>query len=76
MLCEGFFSESKFKKFIIRNTNLKGVDFFKTPLKGIDLSECMIENISVSDSFWELKGVKISPIQAIDLVQTLGVAFV
>ena len=52
------------------------MDFFKTPLKGIDLSACEIGGIMVSDTYKELQGVKISPLQAVDIVHLLGVKII
>lgn len=56
--------------------NLSRVDFFKTQLEGIDLSDSNIEGIMVSDTFRELRGLKIGPMQAMDLVRFLGVKII
>lgn len=42
-------------------------------LRGMDLSTCEISGIMVSDHFQELKGVKIDPLQAVDIARMLGV---
>ncbi len=68
-----FFSETKLKKTSFHDVNLSGTDFFKTSLKGLDLSSCIIEGIQVSDSFSELKGLKINLSQAADVAMLLGV---
>ncbi len=68
-----FFPETKLKKTSFHNVNLSGADFFKTPLKGQDLSSCIIEGIQVSDSFSELKGLKINLTQAADVAVLLGI---
>ena len=42
-------------------------------MKGVDLSDCVIAGITVSDDFRELAGLKISPMQAVDIAALLGV---
>ena len=59
-----------------KNTDLRYTDFFKTPLKGVDLSKCDIEGMSVSDSLKELKGLKISPLQSVEIAKMTGVEFI
>ena len=54
-------------------SNFQGADFFRTPLKGLDLSDCQIQGITVSESLQELRGLKINPGQAVDLVPLMGV---
>lgn len=56
-----------------RRTSFQGADFFRTPLKGVDLSDCHIQGITVSESLQELRGMRINPGQAVDLVPLLGV---
>lgn len=73
---DSFFSEVKFKKMVFDMVNLIRTDFFKTPLKGMDLSTCLIDGITVSDTFRELKGVKLNAEQAVVVAQLLGVKFV
>jgi len=73
---DAFFSEAKFKRIILDQVNLTRADFFKTILKGVDLSTCLIDGISVSDTFRELRGVKINAEQAVVMAQMLGVKFV
>ena len=73
---EAFLTEVKFRKPRLKAVNLQRADFFKTPLKGIDLSDCTIDGIMVSDTFSELKGAKINAMQAIELVQILGVKII
>lgn len=70
---EAFFAEVKFKKMQFEKVNLSKADLFKTKLEGMDLSDCNIEGIMISDTFRELRGLKISPWQAMDLVRFLGV---
>ena len=54
-------------------TGFQEVDFFRTPLKGMDFSDCALEGITVSESLGELRGMKINPAQAVDLIPLLGV---
>lgn len=73
---DSFFSEAKFKKIRFDNVNLIRSDFFKTVLKGIDLSTCIIDGIMVSDTFREIKGVRLNAEQAVVIAQMLGVKFI
>ena len=73
---DSFFSEAKFKKIRFDNVNLTRSDFFKTVLKGIDLSSCIIDGFMVSDTFREIKGVKLNADQAVVIAQMLGVKFI
>ncbi len=51
----------KLKKTRWQSTDFTGAELFQTPLKGMDLSDCEISGITVSESFSELRGVKLSP---------------
>ena len=73
---ESFITEAVIKRTKFKNTDLRYTDFFKTPLKGVDLSKCDIEGMSVSDSLKELKGLKISPLQSVEIAKMTGVEFV
>lgn len=75
-LPESCFAEIKFRSILFSTTNLKRVDFFKTSLKGINLSTCDIEGIMVSDTYYELKGLKVKPMQAVALSLLLGIKVV
>lgn len=68
-----YFSNSKFNKLRFDQVNLTRAEFFHTPLKGVDLSGCIIEGITVSETFSELRGLKIDASQALDLALLLGV---
>lgn len=50
-----------------------GADFFHTPLKGLDFSDCRLSGITVSESLRELRGMKLNPAQAVELMPLLGV---
>ncbi len=56
-------------------TGFQEVDFFRTPLKGVDFSDCALEGITVSESLGELRGMKINPAQAVDLIPCWGYSF-
>ena len=73
ILKEAALRGNRLKKLKLKQVNLTRADFFRTSLSGVDLSECTIGGITVSDSLQELQGVKIDPMQAVDLVPLLGV---
>ncbi len=75
-LPESCLAETKFRSVLFSNSNLKRVDFFKTVLKGINLSNCNIEGLMVSDTYYELKGLKVNAMQAVDLSLLLGIKVV
>lgn len=68
-----FLSEMRWKKVKLDQVNFTGVDFFRTMLKGADLSTCNIEGITVSESFQEVRGMKICPVQAADIALLMGI---
>ncbi len=61
------------KKVKFSEVNFNKVDFFHTRLKGIDFSDCSIQLISVSDQYFELKGMKIDLFQAVEIAKILGI---
>ena len=67
------FTEVVFKKQNFSNCIMHNISFFKTCLKGVDLSTCQIEGLTVSDTYKELSGLKISGNQAEDIIKLLGV---
>ena len=69
-------SECTFKSVAFDNCRIVGTNFFKTRLKGIDLSTCQVEGVIVSDTYAELRGLKIAPVQTAELVNLLGVEIV
>lgn len=71
--CMAYLSDSKFKKLKFDQVDLTRAEFFHTSLKGVDLSGCLIEGITVSESFSELRGLKIDASQALDIALLLGV---
>lgn len=74
-LDKAFLSDCKLDKLIFEQVSLIRAEFFHTPLKGVDLSDCVIEGIIVSETFSELRGLKIDASQALDLALLLGVRF-
>ena len=72
---KGHFPEVRFKKMTLRKVD-SAARIFRTPLKDMDLSDCKIEKIILSDTFRELKGASINPLQAAELVRLLGVKVV
>lgn len=63
----------KLKNFEARDCRFRGVNFFKTPLEGIDFSTDGIDGIVTSDNHFELRGMTVSPLQAVELAALLGV---
>ena len=70
------FQAAKFKRIEMRDVVLSGAEFFRSSLKGVDLSQCAIDGIRVSESMKELRGVKINPGQAVDLIPLLGIEMI
>lgn len=70
------FQAAKFKRIEMRDVVLSGAEFFRSSLKGVDLSQCAIDGIWVSESMKELRGVKINPGQAVDLISLLGIEMI
>lgn len=69
----GNLSSCKWKQMEFYHTNLNMAIFFRTPMKGLDLTENTIDGISVSDTFQELKGAVVTPLQAAELSKLMGV---
>jgi len=78
---ESSFLNASFHSCIFKKTSMKDVilskaEFFHAQMGCMDLSECAIDAIVVSSSLQELKGVKINPGQAVDLISLLGVQLI
>ena len=56
-----------------RRVDFQGADFFRTSLSGLDLSDCSIGGLTVSESLRELRGMKLNPAQAAELMPLLGI---
>ena len=73
-LAEASLSGLRFKGGItLERCDLTRAELYQTRLAGVDLSGCEIAGIRLSDAKSELRGAKIAPEQAIDLVGLLGV---
>ena len=73
-LREAFLSEVHLRaRTRFEQCSLVRADLFRTTLKGMDLSTCDLAGIAVSDTHAELRGMRIAPEQAVDLVGMLGV---
>ncbi len=63
--------ECKPEKIWMEDCDFSETVFFRTPLKDINFSSCHIENIRITA--WEVKGIIVTPFQAMDLAQILGI---
>lgn len=75
-LSHASFQSAVFKSTQMKDVILSGAELFRAQLGGMDLSQCSIDGITVSSSFTELRGIKINPGQATDLVALLGVQMI
>ena len=66
-----YFEENRHKKFEIIDSDLTQASFIKTSLKDIDISSNIISGLIVG--LEDIRGAKISELQALDLVTLLGV---
>lgn len=70
----GTFDSCKFEKVEYAKCDLTMAEFHNTRLKGLSFADSVLRNIRVQETLsLELKGLKISALQAIDLVHLLGV---
>lgn len=67
------FSEVKWKSMEVNRIIFNGASFFKTRLKGLDFTQCEIDGIVLSDTYSELEGAVVSPVQAVELAKLLRV---
>lgn len=70
------FAEVKLRRVIWQRVSLRQADFFRTSLKGMDLSACDIAGMQLSENAAELRGVRVSAEQAMDIARRLGVIIV
>lgn len=68
---EARFQGMDFSGAVFEEDDLSEVEIYTTPMRGIDLSSCLIEGIRIEPNC--LKGMIISPYQAVFLVQILGI---
>jgi len=66
-------TEASLRDFRVERSRLIRVSFFRTPLCGVDVSENELRGLVVSDTLRELRGMTVSPLQAVELVSLCGV---
>lgn len=66
-------TEASIRDFRIEKSRLIRVNFFKTPLSGVDVSDNELQGLVISDSLHELRGMTISPQQAVELIPLCGI---
>ncbi len=71
---ESSFYNMELNKTKFSNTNFSKCEFFKTLLDKINLSTCNISGIKLTNEC--LKGAQVNTVQAIELVELLGVEVV
>lgn len=72
-LREAALQRAKLKRVQWDACDLTRIDVFGTPLAGIDVSGCVFTAPVLSGDFRELRGAVVSPEQALDVAQLLGV---
>lgn len=75
VLCrEVAFANCRLEQVQFQHCDLGRAEFYRTAMKGLDLTDSLIPGLQVTavDSF-ELRGLRVTPHQALDLVRMLGV---
>lgn len=72
-LTDAFLSEVKYKKWEAIETKFIGTNFFHTTLRKFDFSQCELAEPIVSDTMNELRGIKITPVQALEIAKLLEI---
>lgn len=75
-LTEASMSEMKYKNWTASDTKFVGTNFFHTRLKDFDFSQCEIADLIVSEELEELKGIRVNPVQALEIVKLLKITVV
>lgn len=75
-MTESSVSETAHKNWNANECLFIGTNFFHTKLKGFDFTSCELENIIISDTLEEIRGVKITAIQALEAARLLGMKVV
>ncbi len=75
-MIENSVSETAHKNWNASECLFIGTNFFHTKLKGFDFTSCELENIIISDTLEEIRGVKITAIQALEAARLLGMKVV
>lgn len=65
-------SEVKHKRWSAKTCQFVETNFFRTKLRGFDFSENEMADLVVSDTMEELKGCRITPVQALEAAKLLG----
>lgn len=72
-LTYAFLSEIKYKKWEATETRFIGTNFFHTNLRNFDFSNCELAELIVSDAMTEIRGIQITPVQALEIVKLLEI---
>lgn len=72
-LSEASLQSARLKRCEFVQSDLTRVDVFRTPLKGLDVSDCQFAAPILSSDHRELRGLVVSPAQALELAGLLGV---
>lgn len=72
-MAEAFLGSVRYKSWKAVGTRFVHTNFFKTRLKGFDFSKCELSDIIISDTMEEIKGAKISAVQALEIARLAGV---
>lgn len=75
-LTESSISETIHKNWSAGGCLFIGTNFFHTKLKNFDFTSCELENIIISDTLEEIRGAKITAVQALEAARLLGMKVV
>ena len=74
---ESFWAEVRLKKLTLAASVFSGADFsLKHLFKDLDFSDCKIDGITVSETFKELRGMRINLLQSTNIARLLGIKIV
>lgn len=71
-----FWSEMKLKRVVLERNRFESTDFFKTSLRGMDVSGCELIKPLLSEDLRELRGAKMSALQAVEVAAMMGIIVV
>lgn len=71
-MTESSISETVHKNWNATGCLFIGTNFFRTKLKNFDFTACELEKIVISDTLEEIRGVKITAVQALEAARLLG----
>lgn len=75
-LVEAAMQRAKLKRASLAECDLTRLDVFGTKLAGVDVSTCTFQAPVLSADYRELRGVVVSPEQAVELARLLGICIV